>query len=152
MRKDFKNGNLEIKIENTQFCMDTYNNMVSKVQPKVAEFKQKQRVAMEEQMKIDAAQLEELDQYQEMDDVQESEDKYQGKVGSVRSQVTGTVWELKAKVGDAVRVGDTLMVLEAMKMEYAVTALEAGTVTDIAVGVGDMVQQGACLCLVENAV
>jgi len=153
MRKDFKNGNLEIKIEKTRFCMDTYNDMVSKEQPKVAEFKQKQRVAMEEQMKIDAAQLEELDQCQEMDDVLESEDKYQGKGGSaIRSQVTGTVWELKAKVGDVVRVGDTLMVLEAMKMEYAVTALEAGTVTDIAVSVGDMVQQGACLCLLENVV
>ena len=67
----------------------------------------------------------------------------------MRAAVTGTVWELRAEVGQEVAAGDTLLVLEAMKMEYAVVAPSAGRVVDLAVAAGDMVQQGAALCLVE---
>lgn len=77
------------------------------------------------------------------------EDPFEGMKGDqVRAAVTGTVWELKAAVGETVNVGDTIMVLEAMKMEYAVVASAAGVVKSICVEQGDMVQQGAALALV----
>ena len=78
------------------------------------------------------------------------DDPYAGRDGeAVRAAVTGTVWEIKAEIGQQVAVGDTLLVLEAMKMEYSVVATTAGKVVNIAVVSGDMVQQGAALCLVE---
>jgi biotin carboxyl carrier protein len=60
----------------------------------------------------------------------------------------GTVWEIKVELGTAVKAGDTLVVLEAMKMEYAVTAPCDGILKHVCVQQADMVQQGSPLCLV----
>ena len=53
--------------------------------------------------------------------------------------------KLEAKVGDAVKKGDTLLILEIMKMETPVVAPQDGTVASIDVAVGDSVESGALL-------
>ena len=51
---------------------------------------------------------------------EDDDNPYEGQGGTpISAAVTGTVWELKAAAGQAVKAGDTLIVLEAMKMEYA---------------------------------
>ena len=57
----------------------------------------------------------------------------------------GKVFELEAKAGDAVKKGDTILILEIMKMETPVVAPEDGTVASIEVAVGDSVEAGALL-------
>ena len=58
----------------------------------------------------------------------EDEEEFGGEgFAQVRAPVTGTVWEVAAAVGTTVAAGQKLLVLEAMKMEYAVTAPTAGT-------------------------
>ena len=57
----------------------------------------------------------------------------------------GTIQEISAKVGDAVKAGDTVMVIEAMKMKTKITAHKDGTVSAIAVKVGDAVESGQVL-------
>lgn len=52
-------------------------------------------------------------------------------------------------MGDEVKKGDTLVVLEAMKMEYNVTAIEDGTVRAITVKKGQLVLQGSTLVILE---
>ena len=49
----------------------------------------------------------------------------------VPAHITGTVWKIEKKVGDEVKAGDVLVILESMKMEMPVEAPEDGTVTEI---------------------
>ena len=57
----------------------------------------------------------------------------------------GTITSINVKVGDTVAVGDTVVVLEAMKMQNNIEAENAGTVTSVMVNVGDSVMEGAVL-------
>lgn len=70
-----------------------------------------------------------------------------GSAGSVKVEAgaAGKVFAVEAKVGQAVKTGDTVVVLEAMKMEIPVVAPQDGTVASIDVSVGDPVEAGALL-------
>ncbi len=73
--------------------------------------------------------------------------KTSGAVGSVKIEAgaAGKVFKLEAAVGAAVKKGDTVLILEIMKMETPVVAPQDGTVASINVSVGDMVEAGALL-------
>ena len=62
------------------------------------------------------------------------------------SPMQGTIVKIVAEEGQAVAAGDTIVVLEAMKMEQPLTAHKAGTVTGLAVEVGQTVTAGAVIC------
>jgi methylmalonyl-CoA carboxyltransferase small subunit len=66
-----------------------------------------------------------------------------------RSPFAGVVSRIAVQVGQAIQVNDTLMVLEAMKMETVITAPLAGKVAKIHAGAGDSVQQGQILVELE---
>ena len=67
--------------------------------------------------------------------------------GSVKIEAgaAGKVFKVEASVGQAVKSGDTVVILEAMKMEIPVVAPQDGTVASINVSVGDPVEAGALL-------
>lgn len=67
--------------------------------------------------------------------------------GSVKIEAgaAGKVFKLEASVGQAVKAGDPVVILEAMKMEIPVVAPQDGTVASIDVAVGDPVEAGALL-------
>ena len=64
---------------------------------------------------------------------------------AVKAPLPGTITSVCVKVGDKVNVGDTVVVLEAMKMQNNIEAENAGTVTSIVVNPGDSVMEGATL-------
>jgi methylmalonyl-CoA carboxyltransferase small subunit len=66
-----------------------------------------------------------------------------------RSPFTGVVSRVAVQVGQAIEVNDTLMVLEAMKMETVITTPIAGKVASVNASVGDAVQQGQVLVVFE---
>jgi biotin carboxyl carrier protein len=70
-----------------------------------------------------------------------------GAAGSVKNEAgaAGKVFKIEAAAGNAVKKGDTVLVLEIMKMETPVVAPQDGTVASINVNVGDMVEAGALL-------
>jgi biotin carboxyl carrier protein len=70
-----------------------------------------------------------------------------GAAGSVKIEAgaAGKVFKIEAAAGTAVKKGDTILVLEIMKMETPVVAPQDGTVASINVNVGDMVEAGALL-------
>ena len=67
--------------------------------------------------------------------------------GSVKVEAgaAGQVFKLEKKVGDAVKKGDAVVIIEAMKMEIPVVAPQDGTVASIDVAVGDAIEAGAVL-------
>jgi acetyl-CoA carboxylase biotin carboxyl carrier protein len=63
-------------------------------------------------------------------------------VAEVEAHITGTVWKVEVAVGDAVREGDTVVILESMKMEMPVEAELEGTVSEVLVEEGQAVSEG----------
>ena len=59
----------------------------------------------------------------------------------VRAEMVANVWKVVASAGDTVADGDTLVILESMKMEIPILAEESGTVTKLHVAEGDVVQE-----------
>lgn len=68
---------------------------------------------------------------------------------AVKAPLPGTILSIPVKVGDMVKASDTVMVLEAMKMENAIHAGRDGKVASIAVNAGDAVLEGAVLITLE---
>jgi biotin carboxyl carrier protein len=64
---------------------------------------------------------------------------------AVKAPMPGNILDVKVKVGDAVKSGDTLVILEAMKMENEIVAPKDGTVAGISVNKGDTVNSGDVL-------
>jgi acetyl-CoA carboxylase biotin carboxyl carrier protein len=70
-------------------------------------------------------------------------------MADIVAPVTGTVWKVETKEGDSVVEGQTLFVLESMKMEIPVEATDAGRVAKIHVREGQPVEEGAALATLE---
>ena len=64
----------------------------------------------------------------------------------VNAPMPGNILDVKVKPGDSVKAGDTLLILEAMKMENEISAPQDGTIASIDVRKGDVVDSGALLC------
>ncbi|MDR0893279.1 MAG: biotin/lipoyl-binding protein [Mediterranea sp.] len=67
----------------------------------------------------------------------------------VKSPLPGVILDLKVKVGDTVKRGQTIIILEAMKMENNINADKDGTVTAVNVNKGDSVLEGTDLVIIE---
>ena len=67
----------------------------------------------------------------------------------IRAEMVANVWKVVVAAGEQVSDGDTLVILESMKMEIPVVAESDGTVAEIAVNEGDVVQEGDLIARVE---
>ena len=67
----------------------------------------------------------------------------------VVAPLPGTINEIKVKVGDKVNAGDTVVILEAMKMQNNIEAETSGTITSINVNKGDAVMEGDTLVTIK---
>ena len=67
----------------------------------------------------------------------------------VEAHITGTVWKIECQVGQSVEEGDTLVILESMKMEMPVEAEDDGTVAQIVCAEGRSVSEGDTLVVLE---
>ena len=67
----------------------------------------------------------------------------------VKAHITGVVFQITAKAGDAVGAGDPVIVLESMKMEIPVEASRAGVVREITVTEGQTVQEGDTVAVLD---
>ena len=68
----------------------------------------------------------------------------------IHAEMVANVWKVVAKAGDAVEEGDTLVILESMKMEIPVLAEVAGTVSEVAVSAGDVLQEGDVIAVIDG--
>jgi acetyl-CoA carboxylase biotin carboxyl carrier protein len=70
-------------------------------------------------------------------------------VADIEAHITGTVWKVEVAVGDAISEGDTVVILESMKMEMPVESEDDGTVAEIRCEEGQSVQEGDVLVVLE---
>lgn len=70
-------------------------------------------------------------------------------MAEVRAEMVANVWKVVAAEGDHVEDGDTLVILESMKMEIPVLAESSGTLAKLDVAEGDVVQDGDLIAVIE---
>jgi acetyl-CoA carboxylase biotin carboxyl carrier protein len=70
-------------------------------------------------------------------------------LAEIEAHITGTVWKIECAVGDEVQEGDTVAILESMKMEMPVEAEDGGTVVEILCKEGQAVSEGDVLVVLE---
>ncbi len=70
-------------------------------------------------------------------------------LANVEAHITGTVWKIEVEVGDTVEEGDTVVILESMKMEMPVEAEDEGRVAEILCKEGQSVSEGEALVVLE---
>jgi acetyl-CoA carboxylase biotin carboxyl carrier protein len=70
-------------------------------------------------------------------------------LANVEAHITGTVWKIECEVGQSIEEGDTLVILESMKMEMPVEAEDEGTVKEITCQEGQSVSEGDTLVVLE---
>jgi len=68
----------------------------------------------------------------------------------VKSEISGRVWKLEARVGDRVAADDAILILESMKMEIPVSAPVAGCILEIRVAEKDLVEEGQVVAVIET--
>jgi acetyl-CoA carboxylase biotin carboxyl carrier protein len=69
--------------------------------------------------------------------------------GEIRAEMVASVWKIVASEGDEVNEGDTIVILESMKMEIPVLSEIAGRITELCVAEGDVIQEGDLIALVD---
>ena len=70
-------------------------------------------------------------------------------MAEIRAEMVANVWKVVAAEGEQVDDGATLVILESMKMEIPVLAEVAGTVTEVKVSVGDVIQAGDLIAVIS---
>jgi len=68
----------------------------------------------------------------------------------VEAHITGTIWKVECEVGQEVEEGDTVVIIESMKMEMPVEAEDDGTVKEIKCAEGQSVKEGDTLVVLEG--
>ncbi|KAK9838176.1 hypothetical protein WJX81_006705 [Elliptochloris bilobata] len=150
-RELFRTGRLQVKIEDIDFSMKEYNALVESTADEVAKLKVTQQAAMGEQMKLDEESLQRLAAEKEAAKASGKEAAPAEVEGTeVPSPFTASVWEVLVKEGDHVKKGQSLVVLEAMKMEYPVAAPADGEVKAILVEGSQLTHQGDALLVLTT--
>ena len=70
-------------------------------------------------------------------------------MAEVRAEMVANVWKVVVSQGDSVDEGDTLVILESMKMEIPVVAESDGVLRELAVNEGDVVQEGDLIAVID---
>ena len=70
-------------------------------------------------------------------------------MAEIEAHITGTVWKIEVSIGDTIEEGDTVVILQSMKMEMPVEAEDEGTVKEILVSEGQSVSEGDTLVVLE---
>jgi len=68
----------------------------------------------------------------------------------VKAEVTGSIWKIMTEVGQALQPGDTILIVESMKMEIPVIAEDGGTIREFLVVEGQSVAEGQVVARIET--
>lgn len=152
LRNDFITGQFKLRVEEATFSLKQYNQFLQQNITSIKAFKARQQAAFEaerERWKLNGQAEYVSEDSLEESDAQSELDMPEGAC-AVGSHVTGTVWKLLVKEGQHVTAGDSLVVIESMKMEFSVDATVNGTVQQISCKEGGYVSTGQLLLVIQE--
>jgi urea carboxylase len=152
LRADFVAGRASLKIEESEFDLGAYNQFLVDEAESIAAFKSVQQAAFEaerERWRV-AGHAEYVGEPEASDDAA-GDDALAVDERAVLADVSGSVWKVLVEAGDDVVEGQTVAIVESMKMEIAVTAPATGVVARINCRSGAPVQAGQALMVLGAA-
>ena len=149
-RQKFLNGQVRLRIEDSAFDMANYGKLLQKNADSIAAFQQQRKAAFAAELahwhktgQFNFAELEEQIQDEEVINVAEDET-------AVQSPVAGSVWKVEVAIDQRVVKGETLLILESMKMETPIMADKGGIVARILSKPGQRVQAGQTVVILKK--
>ncbi|WP_339617879.1 urea carboxylase [uncultured Gilvimarinus sp.] len=149
IRQDFPRGQYPLTIEHTEFSLADYEANIAAASAEIETFNAARQQAFDAELarwhrdgQFNFTPIEQTDSEDELD-LAEGDTP-------VDSSVSGSVWQLNVEVGDEVDAGQTLLVLESMKMEINITAPIAGRVKQLLKSPGGGVKPGQTLVVLEQ--
>jgi urea carboxylase len=149
LRADFPYGKAPLRIEPTTLRLRDYRRFLADHADSIAAFKARQQAAFEaERERWSATASADVEHEAPPAAIRDTRSLPDGCV-AISSPVTGSVWQLNAAVGQRARSGDTLLLIEAMKMEIAVHAEQTGTIVELHCQRGQSVMAGETLMVLR---
>jgi len=149
IRRDFPQGRYPIKIEESHFSLSEYQQFIEQHQESISAFTTQRENAFNEELARWHANgqfnYEQTEVVEENEEAELPEDAIR-----VDSSVSGSVWQTQVNIGQEVKAGDVLLILESMKMEINITAPSSGKVTHLLKTDGARVQAGQTLVVLEE--
>ncbi|EKT62909.1 urea carboxylase [Providencia burhodogranariea] len=146
LREDFREGRAQIRIEETQFDFAEHQQFLAEHADSIAEFRNRQSKAFEQEVALWEQEEAETVNINEIihspKDIDES-------ALPICADMNGNVWKVLVQPADVVTTGQTLIIVEAMKMELSIVAPQSGTVKRIACQAGRSVSPGDNLLWLE---
>jgi urea carboxylase len=151
IREDFPRGAYRLSIEETTFNLSAYELFLEANAAGIAAFKARQQAAFEDERRrwIETGQATYVAPDSAAIDETADELVLSGTEIALEAHVHGSVWQLEVQEGHTVAAGDTLLVLESMKMEIALHAEHAGVVIRVLCEPGTQVTPGQKLLVVD---
>lgn len=151
MREAFREGQMTLDIQEEVFDLGEYQRFLDSIEPELVEFRARQKAAFDAEVALwqeDAA-LDEI-HGRERNAALSEDDLAGGEL--VSADISGNVWKLLVQPGHAVKAGDPLLVIEAMKMEFAVHAPSDGVIHTVHCEEGRVIQAGDPLLVIAESV
>jgi urea carboxylase len=150
IREKFLYGKYPLKIENNSFKLKEYKEFLSKNEKEHTTFQNSRKEAFE----VERLMWKEkgLDKFTAQSEIIEEKDELvlSDDEEVVESIMSGNIWKIEVKVGDEIKAGDVLVILESMKMEVDIESDISGTVSQILFKEGDNVNSGDILVVVKK--
>jgi urea carboxylase len=152
MREAFPHGRLELKIEEQRFRLADYRHFLAKEAESIANFRALQRNAFAEERQrwVDSGQLNFSVEQAEAKADTGARPEWAG-AQIVESGVPGSIWKVLVTAGQRVAKGQTLAIVESMKMEIAVESPIDGVVVEVVTGEGRPIAPGQPVVVVKPA-
>jgi len=144
-RADFENGQTQIQIEDTEFDYAAYLQLLEDEKDSIAEFRAQQQHAFSAEVGL---WKESVDHQEHLVAEAPDETDYSA-YAALHASMTGNIWKILVEQGQIVKKGETIAIIEAMKMELPVYAADDGTVKAIICRAGQTVHSGEPLVYME---
>ncbi|WP_017006388.1 acetyl-CoA carboxylase biotin carboxyl carrier protein subunit, partial [Enterovibrio norvegicus] len=150
IRREFPRGQFDVRIEETRFSLADYEAMLEQEKASITAFKSRQQQAFDEERQRWEESGEANFVAETVEEKSTADDILEHGQFIVSSQLAGNVWQLLAKPGDTIEVGQPLLIVESMKMEIEVTATQSGRILHYAKAEGEQVRAGQTLLIMEQ--
>ena len=149
MRDAFREGRLDVEITEEEFSLADHHRFLNEIEPEMVAFRDNQQAAYQKEVarwQDEDAQIESALLGGGGADIGEVDGHL------VSAEISGNVWKLLVEEGATVEQGQTLVIVEAMKMEFEITASAAGKITGLHCKPGAIINAGDPVAVIDTEV